>query len=587
MKAAKRSRLRNIFVFLLIGSLFFSFTEIFTHVKTVEAQSKKKKKTFKLNFKDVDISEFLNVMSELIGKNIIIDDKVRGKITITSVKEIPVAHAYEVMKSILELKGLAVVETEALIKIIPIKDAVKKNVEVIIDGEEKAIDLDKEKTITFLLKLEYADANDIAATLRSLKSNDTDIVVYALLNTIIFSGRSTEIDGLLQIARALDKKIEEEEEEKVARGNIHVVHLENADAEQLAGVLSRIPFSEHAKIAAAPLAAPTVKKSAKASRATRTQRVTQRKDTSKLSIIANKETNSLIITATPEEFKEIKRLIKELDIVREQVLIEALIVEVSAETGWNLGVDWMLGGESGDHLYGGSSIMGIPPSYGSEGLGGLGDKKVALPLRQGFQIGYLSGQEMLGFALLSLSKTDRDFNILSTPQILTVDNHEAELNIGEEIPVASNNRISDSGTQFYTYEYKSVGIKLKITPHITGQENITLDLYQEANDVIGTTEGSLTPPRLSKRDISTKVTIKDGNTIVVGGLIKNSKVTEETKVPILGDIPLLGWLFKHKSTENKKINLLVFLTPYVVTKQERAQAVTEQKKEEQRRLQIR
>ena len=239
----------------------------------------------------------------------------------------------------------------------------------------------------------------------------------------------------------------------------------------------------HPAVAPTP-AAPAVRPSTRTQRTTQTQRTTTQ-PTTKLSIIPNKDTNSIIVYATPEEFKEIYRIIKELDIVREQVLIEALIIEISADKSWTLGIDWMIGGTSGGNSFGGSSIMGNPPNFGANKTLLPSGKTSALPLAQGFQVGFLSGSEALGFALLSLSETDKNFNVLSTPQLLTVDNHEAELNIGSEIPVTANTRISDTGTQFSTYEYKSVGLKLKITPHITKATTITLDLYQEANDVLG------------------------------------------------------------------------------------------------------
>jgi len=552
------------------------------------SKGKKAERKFALNFKDVEISEFLNIMSQLIGKNIIMDDKVKGKISISSAKKVPVSQAYDVMKSILEVKGLAVVETGNLIKVLPIQEAIKKNVEIIVDGEKKHISADKENSVTFLLEIKNADATEIANTLKPLKSKMTDIVVYMPLNTIIVSGTSSEIDGLIKIASALDKQAEELPEGATPKGFINVVNLENADAVQLAEVLSRIPFSESAKIDTSPISTNNtqkVKSSSKSRRVTKTEPVSQQQKT-KLSIIANKETNSLIITAKPEEFKEINRIIKELDIVREQVLIEALIIEVNAENGWGFGIDWMLGQQSGTNMFGGSSIMGTPPDYSTSSVNG---KKLVVPLASGLQLGYLSDTSMLGFVLLNASGTDNNFNILSTPQLLTIDNQEAELNVGEEIPVASNNRISESGTQFYTYEYKSVGIKLKITPHITNSNRITLDLYQEINSVLGTTTdtNSTVPPKLGKRDIKTKVSVLDGKTIVVGGLITNNKSVQETKVPLLGDIPVLGWLFKHKTTEYKKTNLLVFITPHIVTKQDRIDAITKQKRDSQSRLRIR
>lgn len=549
----------------------------------------KKQKYFTLNFKDVDISEFVGIMSQLLKKNIVIDEKVRGKITISSSKKIPVGQAYEILKSILELKGFTVVETENLIKVLPIQSAIKKNVEIITDGK-KRMPPDEDKTITYIHEVEFASANEIANVLRSLKSGFVDLVVYQPLNIIVLSGTGSEINGLVKIARTLDKKVEEVKDPKLGRGNIHVVHLENANAEQLAGVLARVPFSEQAKIDTSPIQPTQVPRSDAARRVTQTQPTAAvTKPTTKLSIIANKETNSLIITATPDEFAEIYRIIKELDVVREQVLIEAIIVEVSADNGWVFGIDWMLGSNAGDYLYGGSSIMGTPPDYTVPSA--LAGKKIPVPLAaNAFQLGFLSDKTNLGFLLLSASATDKRFNLLSTPQILTVDNQEAEINVGEDIPVVSNNRISESGTQFYTYEYKSVGVKLKITPHITMKERITLDLYQEVNSVLGATtvssSGTVIPPKLGKRDIKTKVTVQDGKTVVVGGLIRNEKSVEETKVPLLGDIPILGWLFKRRSVEYNKTNLLVFITPHVVTRQDRIDAITEQKLEEQRRLKI-
>jgi general secretion pathway protein D len=270
------------------------------------------------------------------------------------------------------------------------------------------------------------------------------------------------------------------------------------------------------------------------------------------------------------------------------VLIEAMIVEVNVENGWGFGIDWMLGNKSGIHMYGGSSInssnipnFSLPSGYDTS-------KKLAVPLSTGFQLGYVPDTSVLGFALLNASATDGNFNILSTPQILTVDNSEAELNVGEEIGVPTNNRITDQNTTFQTYEYKTVGIKLKITPHITKKQRITLDLYQEVNSIIGETtqlsSGSLVPPKLGKRDIKTKVTVHDGKTIVVGGLISNKKDESESKVPLLGDIPLLGWLFKHKTVNYKKTNLLVFITPYIVTKKSRLETITKQKMDSQKRL---
>ena len=547
--------------------------------KVKKSKSKKRRKRIKkfaLNFRDTDIKEFLNIMSQLIGKNIVVNDKVRGKITISSAKKVPVSDAFNIMKSILEVKGYAVVESGNLIKILPIKDAIKKNSEVVIGGKISK----KEKTITFILKLKNADVNKISSAIKPLKSKDTNVVIYRPLNTIILSGLTKEIRGLVEICKALDVEIKDDEQiidsDLDPNAKIHVVNLENANADKLAEVLSRIPFSQNAKINTSP-----IRKKPKSSRTKRVSgtSTSHKNKKTKLSIIANMETNSLIIAARPEEYREIKRIIDKLDIVREQVLIEALIVEVNAENGWSFGIDWMLGGQTGQHMFGGSSINNGAPNYTSP----ISGKTLAVPAATGFQLGYLNSASILGYALLNSAKTNGNLNVLSTPQILTIDNQEAELNVGEEIAVQTNARVSDSGTTNYSYDYKSVGIKLKITPHITKNKRITLDFYQEVNSILQ--EYTDRPPKLGKRDIKTKISVLDNKTIVVGGLIRNRKNIIESGVPLLSDIPLIGWLFKKKSVSYTKTNLLVFITPRIVTKQEVIDRITKQKKRFQRRMQ--
>ncbi len=562
-----------------------------------------------LNFNNVEISEFLNVMGQLIGKNILIDDKVKGKITISSSRKIPVAKAVDIMKAVLEIKGLAVVEAENFVKVVPVQDAVKETVKVIIDKKGE-VSLDQENLITYLYQFKNADVNEVSKVFNSLKSRYTDVVTYQPENMIIMRGEAQDINGLMKIAKTLDVFTygPEDKKDKQPKGNIHVIHLEHADATELAAVLSRVPFSDTAKIDSSPVAAPQQQPQqqptqetpalyshqsiadARARKKTGDTRTTDlQKSTSKLSIIANKETNSLIVAAKPDEFREIDKLVKELDIVRQQVYIESLIVEVSADSSWGFGIDWMLGNQSGSHLYGGSSIMGSLPDYTVPSS--LSGKKLAVPLSTGFQLGYLADRSVLGYVLLNASGTDKNFNVLSTPQVLAIDNNESEINVGSEIPVVANNRISDTGTQFYTYEYKTVGVKFKVKPHITKNQSITLDLFLEVNSVLDSTSTATTtsyvPPRLGRRDFKTKITVNDGKTIVVGGLIRDEKTVTETKLPFLGDIPLLGWFFKHKSYSDSKTNLLVFITPSIVTKSLKLEAMTEQKREEQRRLKMR
>jgi len=556
-----------LFISIILGTSFI------TGLETLAAKKTPRENTFSLNFNDVEISDFLNVMSQILEKNIIISDKVKGKITISSAKKVPVDQAFDLMKSILEIKGFAVIETGNLIKIVPINDAVQKNIEVILDGEK--IVLQDENAVTYLLEIKNADANDIASVLKTLKSPDADVVVYKTLNMIIFTGQGSEINGLVKVARQLDRKPAETTEitkDIIDEGSsIHVVHLENADATTLADVLSRIPFSQYAVVNTQPKDNNPQNK--------------QSGEKPKLSIIPNKETNSLIINASPAEFKEIYNIIKQLDIVRPQVLIEAIVLEVDATSSWGLGINWDMGGKKNNNMFGGSSGFGGVPNFSNPS--GLENKTLAVPMTNNtFTLGYVRDASILGFILLNATGEEQLINVLSTPHILTIDNQEAEINVGEEISVTTNTKVSDSGTLYYTYEYKPVGLKMKITPHITRGERITMDFFLEANSVLDQTTTSTTkPPDLGKRDMKTKITVNDGMTVVVGGLIRTSKKDTEYKVPILGDIPLLGWFFKSKSKEDTKTNLLVFITPRIVTDPEKIKKITEEKEQSIKKIQ--
>jgi len=531
-----------------------------------------KSNSFSLNFNDVEISEFLNVMSQVLGKNIILSDKVRGKITINSARRVPVSEALNVMKSILEIKGFAIIEGENLIKVVPIKEALQKNLDVIVDGD--FVNIGKDNAVTFVLELTDGDANEIANVLKTIKTVDTEIVVYKSLNTLIFNGNATDIKGLIKVAKILDRLPDEVASDSFIDNNatVHVVNLENADAVNLAEVLSRIPFSQYSVINNNPI------------RPDRQQPNQPQQPPPKLSIIANKETNSLIINATGNEFREILRIIKQLDIVRPQILIEAMILEVDASSNFNFGINWSLGGQVGDSLFGGSSIMGTVPNYQLPSGTAISNKTMVVPLDpQSMSLGYLNNKSILSFLLLNASGTDSNIKILSTPYILTIDNQEAEFNVGESIAVPTNSRVDANSNMYYTVEYQPVGLKLKLTPHITTGDKITLELYVEANSVLGTTTtvgNTIIPPNLAKRDIRTKISIQDGSTIVVGGLMRSTTTEVENKVPLLGDIPLLGWFFKNKSKEEIKTNLLVFITPKVVTEPEKIKKITEEKREE-------
>lgn len=519
-------------------------------------------KDFTLNLKDVEITDFLNMMGSLLKKNIVYDEQVRGKVTITSSRKIPLSEAYDVMISILSVKGYTVVETPNLLRVVPIREAPKGDSSIIVDG--KPIDFGDDRNVVYIQAIENADINEISRVLTAMKTNNMNIILYPPMNSILFSGTAGEVASFIKIAKALDVKKEEGPQYVDASGLIHVVHLHNAKAEDLAAILSKVP-----------------------TRSTMTQGRAQPQQGNQpagqqlpLSIIASKETNSLIITCMPDEFIELKKIIDQLDTVRDQILIEAIIMEVSADKSLDFGIDWLVGQSKGKQSVFGNSVLGGVPSSTTANI--YGQKASVFP---GFSLGYLYNGSILGFALLSATAEDSSVNILSTPQIMTLDNQEAVIYAGEEIPIPSTNKSSSGDTLTYSFEYKSVGLKLKVTPHITQDDRITLDLYQEVNQLIGQATqigDSYIPPEIGKRDLTTKVTVLNGKTIVVGGLIRDDRKNTEYKVPILGDIPLLGWLFKNKQMEHKKTNLMIFITPTVVTKREALEEISARKMEEQK-----
>jgi general secretion pathway protein D len=306
---------------------------------------------------------------------------------------------------------------------------------------------------------------------------------------------------------------------------------------------------------------------------------------SKIDIVGHKETNSMIYVGNEDEFLTVKKLIENLDQPRDQVLLEMLIVEVAANKTNDFGIDWRIGGAKG---IGAQLNTNVASTSGLLGTNDNGAPVIARPdtnlnTLQGFSLGFLS--RGIGLAgILSANIGSSNFVILSAPQVLTLDNQEAEINVGEDVPVVTGQRSSGAGDQtvnINNYEYKPVGVKVKFTPQISNNEMVTLDIYQEIKSIAGYTADATKNPTFTKRDIKTAIRVADGQTIVIGGLISNNKTQTVTKIPVLGDIPILGFLFKRQSTIMQRTNLLVFITPHILTNRTLADRVTEEAKKMQ------
>lgn len=585
-----------IFNILLISTLsLFLYSEI--SLRPAIAQKKKKEATFRLDFNKARMDEFLKTMSELLRKNILIDHKVPGSVTIVSPKPIPVSKAFTVLKTILAQYGYMPVEEDNIIRVVKIGDAFKLDTELRITtdlGKFDRKEFDKvSKNVTHLVVLNYATPRELISLLKNISTKETKVISFDKANVIVLVGNSDEVLHLVEVAKELDKRSRVVEADDIHR-NMHIIHLAYADAEKLAAILTRLRFE-------LPETPPDAKQSdnkTKAKLPVRGKRTVNRIPTrrtasssgkldniAKVDIIANKETNSLIITAPPSVYRDVKQVVKELDIMRSQVLVEALIVEISGDDSWGAGIEW----QHGSSINSGNSSLDNTYALGSSTTN-LGEDYVNnagyLP---GLTLGLLKGSLETDdgtvtipniYALLNLYSETQEINILSTPQILVKDNQEAELNVGQQVPIITNTRLTDQNTTYNTYDLKSVGIKLKITPQINKKRFISLDLYSEIKALVGDVSNlSLTePPVISERNIKTQITIQDRKTIVIGGLIQSDNNEIIRKTPILGDIPILGWFFKRKTRTKTKTNLLIFITPYIINTPEEMNNITDRKR---------
>jgi len=601
-----------------------------TAANTTDAEQQKKgsEQFVSIDFNNVDINVFIKFMSELTGTNFIVDQRVKGKVTIISPSKISLAEAYKVFESVLEVHGYATVKSGEVVKIIPSPDARSKSVETRLRERAAATE---DKIVTQLIPLKYADAVEIKRLFTPMVSKSSVILAYEPTNTMIITDVYSNIRRLIKILKEIDitgigqeisviplnhadatklvnllstifkptakqakgasqkaftmvadertniivmlanevdtMRIKRliamiDKETPRGKGKINVYYLENANAEELAKVLMEVPTAK-AGAEQGKKGAPVVSEAVK--------------------ITADKATNSLIIMADKEDYTVLEEVIKKLDIPRAMVYIESLIMEVNMETSFDLGINWQLFGEISidgkETAVGGAFSDSIINSDTAPGLFTPSGLSVGL-LTEPVTIAGLTVSNIA--AIVNAVKTDDDFRILSTPQVLTTDNEEARITVGENRPYQTRATTDQSGGTFESFEYRDVGKILKITPHVTEGRLVRLNISLEVTniDLASTLSTSTTLPVTQKRTVDTTVIVKDNHTVVIGGLIDDSTTQNETKVPVLGDIPVLGWLFKSQRETTEKTNLYIFLTPRVIKSPGEADKIYDMKKDQ-------
>ncbi len=513
-----------------------------------------------LNFTNIDINALIKVMSELTRRNFILDEKVTGKITIMTPTRMSQDEAYQVFLSALEIKGFTAVEDGSVIRIIPVATARQSGIKVLQDGQ-----LGGEGFVTKLIRLNFVNPQDMVRTITPLITKDGNLIAYPNTNSIILTDAVYNIKKIESLVRAIDVAAPE------GKGRINVYYLKNASAEDISKLLSalvaRLPVPPPGG-AAQPVTTATILEGA-------------------VNISADKSTNSLIIVASPGDFELMKDVIQRLDIRRRQVYVEAAIIEMSLSKMRDLGFEFQLPVKT-DSLVDNATTVG---AVGGTNFGNIGNAiaggPAALAQMNGLAVGAIKGtftfkgQQFLSIgALLHALQTDGDVNVLSTPNILTTDNQKAEIMVGQNVPFPTGqtqNAVTGTGSLFNTIERKDVGIKLTLTPQITSDDNVKLDVSQEISDVVASSATNANGLITNKRSASTTVVVKDRQTMVIGGLIRDNVTSSTSKVPLLGDIPLLGWLFKSKTTSIEKTNLMIFITPYIIKSEVEATDLTQRK----------
>ena len=653
MKEVPLAKITTKYRFLLTCSLVMFLLALVLPPQLFAANGQQKTQSDKgqvtLDFRDVELTDLIQTISELTGKNFLYDDKVKGKVTIVSPDSMTLDEAYQLFLSVLHVKGYTIVPSGKVIKILPLKGARSENLPTVVDGYRQS----SEQFITRLVRLKHLDAATIArSVLAPLVPAAGNVLAYPPTNTLIITDSSANINRLLRIVRELDLP--------GSANVLEVIPLQNADAEEIARICTEIITQPSATRASrvrkegAPAAQVVVSKVIAYKRTNSLIVMTNPEDMALLkglvsrmdlepdskrsnlnlyylenaeaeilastlneiltgiktqvrtagktrvnqsplasgavTITADKPTNSLIINAVPEDYATLQEIIKKLDIKRKQVYVEALIMELSMDATQRLGVSLqgavtinghsvILGGSNqntgpiglGDALDGGEGGL---PSLLTRAVDGLLAGGFFNPITFEGPDGNDITMPSLS-VLIDISQSDSDINILSAPRLLTSDNEEAEIIVGANVPIITS-RLTDTGStglaQSVSVERQDVALVLRFTPQVTAGNLVRLKVYQELTDIVPASaalsasvgDPNEVGPTFTKRVLRNTVLAESGKTVVLGGLIDSNITESVTKVPLLGDLPLIGWLFRRTTSEEKKTNLLIFINPTII-----------------------
>ncbi len=574
-----------------------------------------------MNFKNADIRAFIEFVSGFSGKNFLVDNRVKGSVTIVSPTPIDEDQAYEVFLSVLEVNGFATVDSGSVVKIVPRAESKQKSVKVRESGRAPRND----EVMTQVLRLKYADAQQLVALLRPLISPNSHLVAYPRGNMLLLTDSASNIRRIQSILKLVDRQdavgvqlfpLKHASADKLAKtlsglyaktgpnspnaikalahqpGNILIVVAAPQMINEVAAVIHKLDvqpkpdsgrlqvrYLKHANATdVAKVLTELVGGAASAAKAPTAQKALFTGD---VKVVADPATNALLITADPSDMNAINGIIDKLDIHRLQVLVEALIVEVSAGVGEQFGIEWRSASDftasSGTATFGGTTF--------SNAAGTNINSVAANPFAtgSGLAVGVTKGTinfggvDFLNLGALARALSNKsDTNVLSTPNLLTMDNEEAEIIVGQNVPFLTGQNSTQGGTAnpFQTIERKDIGLTLKVKPQISAGNTVRLELFQEISSIDKNPGVQGADLITNKRSIKTVVLAQDGGMIVLGGLMRDDVNVSIQRVPCLGSMPVLGEAFKFTENNRKKTNLMVFLRPHIIKDAQDIQDIT-------------
>lgn len=557
------------------------------------------------NYRDADIRQIVEAVGEVTGKNFILDPRIQAKVTMLSSTPMSPDAFYEAFLSILEVNKYVAITTGDVIKIIPDASARQYSGLMSLDGAAR------EDIVTQVIQVRNVGAAQLVPILRPLIPQYGHLAAHPGSNMLIISDRAANVERMMRIIRRIDQSNDEDIEivplehasatevvrvltaltqapradgmpvttnlvadartnsiliggDKSGRlrlralvahldtpleagGDSRVRYLSFADAEELATKLQQ-HFSQQV---AAEGAAPTANSGAN------------------VSIWADAQTNALVVNAPPKMMRSLMRIVDKLDIRRAQVLVEAIIVEVIQDKTTQLGVTWAVDGSGSNNPIGVTNFPSTGPGVvqlaGAIGGGDVGSVDPGSLIGEGLTlgIGRLSDSGISFAAILHALQGDANTNIISTPTIVTTDNEEASLNVGQEVPFVTGS-FSNTGSvggainPFQTIQREQIGVKLVITPQINAGNSLLLKISQEISSIAQAATGAVDLVT-NERIIETTVIVEDGEILVLGGLLEDTLRESDQRVPILGSIPIIGNLFRSRKTDMVKTNLMVFI----------------------------